>query len=110
MAAIELSGILKGVRRVRFVRRLRVRLLIGWLAACIPACMALYLFAGELVAGWVLAAYVAATLVVVLWEANLKCPRCKKRLNGIRALTGFGRESEKSCRHCSLPVGGPEGV
>ncbi len=106
MGVTDLSGIVKGVRRVRFARRLRARLLVGWLAACIPSCMALYLFLGELAAAWVLAVYVAATVGVVLWEANLKCPRCGKRLEGIRSLAGLPRESEKACRHCSLRLGG----
>ena len=98
------SEIKDGVRRVQFVRRLRGRVLLGWLAACVPACMALYIFVGEGAAGWILALYVAAAVGVVVWEARLACPRCGWPLERIRRLLGLDRESEKACRHCSLSL------
>jgi hypothetical protein len=68
--------------------------------------MALYLFVGELAAGWVIAVYVAASVGVVCWEFSLNCPRCEKRLKGIQDLVGLTRESERACQHCSLRLGG----
>ncbi|MBW2400036.1 MAG: hypothetical protein JRG80_12295 [Deltaproteobacteria bacterium] len=93
-----------GVRRVQFVRRLRARLLLGWLAGCVPTCMALYIFLGEAVAGWALAVYVAVTVGVVIWEAILVCPRCETRLEGFAGLIGVDRESKQACRYCSLAL------
>ncbi len=106
MGVTEVSGIMKGVRRVRLVQRLRARLLVGWLAGGIPSCMALYIFLGEEVAGWVLVVYMAATVGVVVWEATLDCPRCGKRLEGFQGVIGWAHESKRACRHCSLPLAG----
>ena len=98
------SEIWRGVRRLQFVRRLKARLLIGWLVACAPACLVLYFLLGDLAAGWALAGYVTAAVAVVLWEASLGCPRCGNSLEGLQGLTGLARESERLCRHCSLPL------
>ncbi len=106
MGVTELSEIMNGVRRVRFVRRLRTRLLLGWLGFCIPASMALYLFVGELAAAWVIAVYFAASVGVVGWEISLNCPRCGKRLKDIQDLVGLTREAERACKHCSLRLAG----